>query len=281
IARQVHAKSQRNENRFVALNCSAIPENLLEAELFGHEKGAFTGADRSKPGWFEAADSGTIFLDEIGELSPAAQVRLLRLIQFGEFTPVGSKEAKKVDARIIAATNRNLAEMVEAGTFRKDLYFRLNVIELKLPLLRERGTDILQLAEYFLARFATKANKKVSSISDEAKQLLLKYEFPGNVRELENIVQRAILLCKGDVIQRHDLSLIFGKNSSESPAFVDEANFKAAKEQVVSEFEKDFLVARLRESNGNITRAANTAGMYKKNFIDKMKQHDVRAADYK
>lgn len=281
IARKLHAKSRRRHIELVVLNCSTIPENLLEAELFGYEKGAFTGADKNKPGWFDTADEGTIFLDEIGELSLAAQVRLLRLIQFGEFTPIGSKQSKKVDVRIIAATNRDLTEMVNEGNFRKDLYYRLNVIEIKLPPLRERGIDVLQISDYFLKKYAKQSNKKNIVFSDEAKKILPTYQFPGNIRELENIVQRAVLLCKDKIIQVDDLNLIIGKKTRQTPNFAQDTDFKAAKYKIVSEFERNYLMARLRECNGNITKAAKAAKMYKKNFIDKMKQYGIIGEDFK
>ncbi len=280
IAWELHTRSARRDHELVTLNCSAIPENLLEAELFGHEKGAFTGADKTKPGWFEVADKGTIFLDEIGEMSLDAQVRLLRLVQFGEYTPVGSKETKKVDVRILAATNRDLEEMVREGTFRKDLFYRINVIELKLPPLRERGADITQIAEYFLERLARQAKKNMQGFSPEAIEQLGKYDFPGNIRELENIVQRAVFLSRSETISANDLNLVLGSRPPQHFP-IEETNFKTAKSKLIEDFEREFLTARLQESHGNITKAAEKAGIYKKNFIDKMKQYGMRGEDFK
>jgi len=281
IARQVHLKSPRKNKDLVVLNCSAIPENLLESELFGHEKGAFTGADKTKQGWFEVADGGSIFLDEIGELSLAAQAKLLRLIQFGELTPVGSKISKKVDVRIIAATNRDLANMVKKGTFRQDLFYRINVMELKIPALRERGDDIFNIAEHFLHRFANRSNKRIIGFSEEARHWILNYDYPGNVRELENIVQRAVLLCKEDKIQPENLPIALETDLSSTTIASSEKNFQKAKQVILESFEKEFIVARLKENNGNITQAALNSGMYKKNFLDKMKQYNLKWETYK
>jgi len=277
IARQLHQKSSRADKELVVLDCSSMTDTLMEAELFGHEKGAFTGADKSKPGWFEIADKSTIFLDEIGELSLAAQKKLLRLIQFGEFTPVGSKTVKKVDVRIIAATNRDLQQMVTEGIFRKDLYYRINVFELKIPPLRERREDILGLASYFLQQIARESKKEIHGFSDEAKSLLRNHNYPGNIRELRNMIHYAVILCQTDSIQAEHLPL----GSSQSPMSMDEINFKSAKQSVVDQFEKTFLLQRLKETKGNITRAAGNAGMYKKNFMDKMKQHGINSGDFK
>lgn len=279
IARQLHQKSSRCENEMIVLDCSTIADNLIEAELFGHEKGAFTGADKSKPGWFEVADKSSLFLDEIGELPLAAQKKLLRLIQFGEFTPVGSKKTKKVDVRLIAATNRDMSQMVKEGLFRQDLYYRINVIELKIPPLRERREDILSVATYFLKRFAKENKKTIMDFTQGAKEVLQRHDYPGNIRELRNIIHYAVIMCKTDTIGTDLLPIEGDMSRLHLPS--GEQSFKTAKQIVVQQFEKAFIMERLKESNGNITRAAEIAGMYKKNFIDKVKLYGIDVKDFK
>src|SRR6516165_1406081 len=198
VARALHARSPRRAQPFVALNCGALTETLLESELFGHVKGAFTGAQRDQRGLFDAADGGTIFLDEIGDIPLATQVRLLRVLQEGEIKRVGSADAVKVDVRVIAATHRDLPKLVKAGKFREDLFYRLNVINIPLPPLRERVEDVPLLAHHFLRRYAERLSKRVRSVSPEAIELLSGYRWPGNVRELENAIERAVVLCRGD-----------------------------------------------------------------------------------
>ncbi len=277
FARQIHQKSNRADKEIVILDCSTIADNLLESELFGHDKGAFTGADRAKQGWFEIADNSTIFLDEIGEMSVSAQKKLLRLIQFGEFTPVGSKKSKKVDVRIITATNKNLQQMVKEGLFREDLYYRINVFEINIPPLRDRREDILDIATYFLHRFARQNRKNITGFADDAIALLLNHEFPGNIRELRNIIHYAVIVCPTDTIEAESLPL---DEPSKKLALSRDKNFKTAKQIVVEKFEKAFLIERLEETKGNITRAAENSGMYKKNFMDKMKYYGIRARDF-
>ncbi len=205
----IHHLSARKEQPFLKLNCAAIPEGLLESELFGHERGAFTGADKGKLGLFEIAHQGTIFLDEIGDLSPPLQAKLLRVLQEGTFRRVGGVKEIKVDVRVIAATNRDLEQMVKEGSFREDLYWRLNVVTIKLPPLRERREDIIPLARFFLDKFNKKHGKRIKGFSKEALEALLSYHFPGNVRELENIVERAVILAEEEMIMREDLPPFF------------------------------------------------------------------------
>ncbi|MBN1481929.1 sigma 54-interacting transcriptional regulator [candidate division KSB1 bacterium] len=276
FARRLHQKSTRADKEMVILDCSTIADNLLESELFGHEKGAFTGADRAKPGWFEIADKSTIFLDEIGEMSPPAQKKLLRLIQFGEFTPVGSKKTKKVDVRIVTATNKDLPQMVKDGTFREDLYYRINVFELHIPPLRQRRDDIMKIADYFTRRFAHASKKKISGFSDDAIMLLKNHSYPGNIRELRNIIHYAVILCQTETIRVEHLPI---EKSQLHPALTHDTTFKTAKQTLLEQFDKEFLTERLRETKGNITQAAKNAGMYKKNFIEKMKLYRIRAKD--
>jgi len=280
VARELHRKSRRCDREFVALNCAALPENLLESELFGHEKGAFTGADRKRRGQVESAHGGTLFLDEIGEMSVALQAKLLRLLQSGEYKPLGSEAARKAEVRVLAATNRDLRRRIAEGYFREDLFYRLNVIEIKVPPLRGRGEDVLLMAEYFLARFARQSSRPVKSFSEEARAMLLQYNFPGNVRELENLVQRAVVLTEGDLIQPEDLPLTL----AEAPAIADtnasETNFNLAKQRLLSNFEKEFLSNLLTATHGNVSEAARRAGMYKANLIQKMQQHGLKREDF-
>ena len=280
IARALHTKSARRDQEFVALNCAAIPENLIESELFGHERGAFTGAQQRKSGWIDAANKGTLFLDEIGDIPLSTQVKLLRFLQSGEYSPVGQTRVKKADVRIVAATNRDLAEMVQEGEFRQDLYYRLNIIETILPPLRDRGEDVLQIAAYFQARYAAQFKKTGIILSEAAKAFLLSYAFPGNVRELENMVQRAILLAREKIIAPHHLKPATSEGEAASAELVDERQFNAAKQKVVESFEKAFLQARLKETRGNISESARRAGMYKANFIQKMQKHGIRRVDF-
>jgi transcriptional regulator with GAF, ATPase, and Fis domain len=279
VARQLHQKSSRNNRELILLDCSTISESLMESELFGHVKGAFTGADRTKSGWFEIADKGTIFLDEIGEMSMAAQKKLLRLVQFGEFTPVGSRETKKVDVRLVTATNRDLQKMVSEDTFRQDLYYRINVFNLQVPPLRERIEDIMEIAQYFLCQFAQETKKQITEFSQAAKNILTTYPYPGNIRELRNIIHYATILCNSNSIDSEHLPIL--KEISSSSYSSGNENFKNAKQSTMDQFEIAFISDRLKNSSGNITKAAEIAGMYKKNFIDKMKQHSLNANDFK
>jgi transcriptional regulator with GAF, ATPase, and Fis domain len=279
VARELHRKSARADREFVALNCAALPETLLESELFGHEKGAFTGADRKRRGQVEVAEGGTLLLDEIGEMSAALQAKLLRLLQSGEYKPLGSETVRQANARVLAATHRDLRSRIAEGLFREDLFYRLNVIEIKLPPLREREDDILLMAEYFLARWARQANAPAKRLSEEARALLLQHAFPGNVRELENLVQRAAILSEGEEIQADDLPLAFtavASGSAEKPP----SNFMLAKQSVIEKFEREFLATSLQETRGNISEAARRAGMYKKNFIEKMKQYEIKREEF-
>jgi DNA-binding NtrC family response regulator len=207
IAGAIHHNSLRNSRNFVKVNCAALQENLLESELFGHEKGAFTGADKQRIGRFEQADGGTLFLDEIGDMSPSTQAKILRVLQEHEFERLGGTRTLSVDVRLIAATNRDLSAMVTAGQFREDLYYRLNVVSIEMPPLRERKDDIVPLATNFIARFAGELKKKIDGIDPDAQKLLMRYNWPGNIRELENTIERAILLAEGKSIASADLRL--------------------------------------------------------------------------
>ena len=249
VARAIHYNSQREKRRFVAINCGAIVENLMESELFGHKKGSFTGAMRNKDGYFKVADGGTLFLDEVGEIPLHLQVKLLRAIETGEITPVGDTQPIKVDVRIIAATNRDLETAVEQGTFREDLFYRLNVIEIKLPSLSERKEDIPLLVNHFLQKYNRELKQHVKTIDDETMKILMNYEWKGGIRELENVIERALILCDHDVITREDLPPILMRmdQPAENPTRLKEA---------VANFEKKHISQVLRSTEGNKEKAA-------------------------
>ncbi len=275
VARAVHARSPRRSHPFVALNCGALTETLLESELFGHVKGAFTGAQRDQKGLFDAADGGTIFLDEIGDIPAPTQVRLLRVLQEGEFKRVGAAESVRVDVRVIAATHRELPKLVKSGKFREDLFYRLNVINIPLPALRERIEDVPLLAHHFLRRYAERLGKKVRTVTPEALELLGGYRWPGNVRELENAIERAVVLCRGDSVLPGDLPpAVTGRTAPlvrDAPAAGDEApwlstSYAAAKEQALRRFEKGYVEALMKACDNNISAAARKAGMDRSNF---------------
>jgi two-component system response regulator HydG len=275
VARALHAKSPRKSHPFVALNCGALTETLLESELFGHVRGAFTGAQRDQRGLFDAADGGTIFLDEIGDIPLSTQVRLLRVLQEGEIKRVGSADSLKVDVRVIAATHRDLPKLVKAGKFREDLFYRLNVINIPLPPLRDRVDDVPLLAHHFLRRYAERLGKRVRTLAPETVELLCGYRWPGNVRELENAVERAVVLCRGDAIAPSDLPpAVTGRTAPlvrEVPAGAEEAawlalSYAAAKEQSLRRFEKSYVDALMRACDNNISAAARKAGMDRSNF---------------
>src|SRR5512139_977486 len=275
VARALHQKSPRKSQPFVALNCGALTETLLESELFGHVKGAFTGAQRDQKGLFDAADGGTIFLDEIGDIPLSTQVRLLRVLQEGEVKRVGSTDPIRVDVRVIAATHRDLPRLVKSGRFREDLFYRLNVINIPLPPLRERAEDIPLLAHHFLRRYAERLGKRIRTLSPEAMELLCGYRWPGNVRELENAIERAVVLCRGEAVTATDLPpAITGRTAPlvrEAPASGDEAvwltmSYAAAKEQALRRFEKGYVETLMRHCDSNISAAARKAGMDRSNF---------------
>jgi transcriptional regulator with GAF, ATPase, and Fis domain len=255
-ARAIHRNSPRSGKAFVAINCAAIPEGLLESELFGHERGAFTGAVAQKKGRLEMANGGVVFLDEIGELAPALQVKLLRVLQEREFERVGGMRPIVVDIRLIAATNRDLGEAVKTGTFRKDLFYRLNVLSLVMPALRDRREDIPMLADYFVAKYLKKCHMRTKKLSPEAKLCLVNYDWPGNVRELENAIERALVLSVSDVIQPEDLpESILEKGLSPS---IEGAKYH----HEVKELKKQLILNALQESKGNYTEAAQLLGVH-------------------
>lgn len=266
LARAIHFNSSRSKKPFVPINCAAIPETLLESELFGYEKGAFTGAVQKKLGKFEVANGGTIFLDEIGEMSPLLQVKILRFLQSHEFEPLGSNKLKKSDIRIIAATNKELLSLVKENKFRDDLYYRINVINIKLPSLRERRLDIAPLAESFALKFGKKNGKKIKGVDTEALNILAHYNFPGNIRELENIIERAVILAQTEWITKEDLpKTIFEGSAFDYKTKIPEnyGEMKALRKKAIEEVEKAFLNNILGKNNENISKAAEEARMHR------------------
>jgi transcriptional regulator with GAF, ATPase, and Fis domain len=272
VARAIHHNSRRSENAFVAINCAAIAENLLESELFGHEKGAFTGAAAQKKGKIEIAESGTLFLDEVGELALELQAKLLRVLQEKEFERVGGTKPIALDIRLIAATNKKLSQAVERGEFRKDLYYRLNVVTLAMPALRDRPEDIPQLAEHFLAKVSRKCKTKMKGLSDDAKACLLRYDWPGNVRELENAIERAIVLGEGETIMPEDLPETILDSSPGTPheSATYLSSVKGAKRQAI--------VAALEQARGSYIEAAKTLGIHPNSLLRLMRNLNVKAA---
>jgi two-component system response regulator GlrR len=271
IAKNLHIASSRKDGPFLAINCAAIPETLLESELFGYEKGAFTGATRSKKGFFVLAHKGTLLLDEISEMSSAMQAKLLRVLETMEFHPLGSEKAVKVDVRIIVASNKNLEEEVDKGTFRKDLFYRIYVIPIKLPPLREKKEDILLLAEYFLQKCTKKMKKDMKGFSESASQKLMLYHWPGNVRELENTIERAVAMSIKDVITE---DLILPTQEMEKKGLQP---LKNAKE----DFEKDYLVQLIGLTQGNVTQAAKLAGKYRADLYELLKKYNLKPTDFR
>jgi len=302
VAQSLHYNGPRKDNRFVAVNCSAIPESLMESEFFGHEKGAFTGADSRKIGKFQYAEGGTLFLDEIGEIPASMQVKLLRVLQEKKFTPVGSNREIEMNVRIVAATNRNLEQMIKEGTFREDLFYRLNVLPVQLPPLRDRKNDIEALAKYFIEKFNQRYKKQVKGLSEDALASMKAHRWPGNIRELENVMEHAFVLETTDLItlaalpekiRSNDPFVAAGEKGAAKIALGDGAvpmegdtlsfkmniqkfDFQASKE----EFEKQFLISALRAFKGKINQTALHANIPKKTLLRKLEKYGIAAKDY-
>ncbi len=272
FAKAIHKNSKRKENPLVSVSCAALNETLLESELFGHEKGAFTGAEKRRDGLFISADKGTIFLDEIGEIPLSMQVKLLRVLQEKEIQKVGSDTVTKIDTRVIVATNRNLEEEVEKGNFRQDLFYRLNVINIKVPPLRERTDDIPLLAQKFLNRFTKENNKIIKGFTPMAMDALTKYNWPGNVRELENIIERAIILCLGQYISEKDLPANVLKDYTPETSVQLQL---AGGGKTLDEIESIALIETLRQTKGNKTEAAKILNITRTTLNNKLKRHDL------
>ena len=273
IARAIHLNSNRKDGPFVAVNCAALTETLLESELFGHEKGAFTGADRKRKGRFVRANRGTLFLDEVGEMPITIQPKLLRAIQEGEINPLGSDKIVKVDVRIIAATNRNLEEEINRGNFREDLYYRLNVVNLHIPPLRDRTEDIPILAEHFLHIYVPKNKKDIKGISAQAMDLLLKYRWPGNVRELENAIEHAVVLCSGNYITERELPLRIKKQKEQIDNKIEHQS--SFMDNSLEELEKKAIIAALEKTKGNKSKAARLLKITRRTLYLKMQKYGL------
>jgi two-component system response regulator AtoC len=262
LARAIHAESPRRTGPFVAVSCAALPDTLLESELFGHEKGAFTGAVARHKGTFETASHGTLFLDEIGDISPKLQLDLLRVLEDRKFFRVGGNEPVEVDVRIVAATNRDLKKAVESGSFREDLFYRLNVIPITLPPLRDRAEDIPALVDTLLERLGVELNRKVDGLSREAMARLVRYSFPGNIRELRNILERALVIAPGPIVQLSDLEL-----PADAPARTDDT---------LEAVEKQHIIRVLEQAGGNVSQAARMLDIDRVTLYSKIKKYHLR-----
>lgn len=273
VARAIHTLSPRCEKRFVAINCGALPDTLLESELFGHTAGAFTDARRDKPGRFAVADGGTLLLDEIGDISPAMQVRLLRVLQEGQVEPLGSVDPVPVDVRVIAATHRDLVELVREGSFREDLFYRINVFRIDLPLLRDRREDIPLLVEHFVSRFNVRQNKDVAGVSDEVMNVLMRCDFPGNARELENTIEHAFVLCRSGFIElRHLPQEIVESSGLPITGLQPGASLKSVEALTITD--------ALSRHNGNRTKAAAELGIHPTTLRRKIRRLDIDVPDH-
>jgi DNA-binding NtrC family response regulator len=283
IARAIHFNSPRREKQFVPVDCAVLSENLLESELFGHVRGSFTGAVTTKPGLFEVADGGTVFLDEVGNISLSIQAKLLRVLQEREFTPVGGTKTKKVDIRLIAATNKDLEKMIKEETFREDLYYRLNIVPIYLPALRERPEDIPLLAVHFLKKYAEEMGKAIKGFTPEAMEKLMRYPWPGNVRELENVIERTVVMIDDEMVRVEHL-ILPGQQEKEIlenqiPMTSEELKEvkKQVREKAVEEIERAFVLNALERHQWNVTRTAEEVGMLRPNFQALMRKYNLRA----
>jgi len=274
VARKIHLRSNRRNKAFIEVNCAAIPDNLIESELFGHEKGAFTGASSQRKGKFEAADGGTLFLDEVADMSLSAQAKVLRAVQEMQFERVGGEKSISVDVRILAATNKNILEEIEKGNFREDLYFRLNVIPIKLPSLKDRAGDLNELIGYFMDKFK-KEGTESKTISIEGLKILKKYSWPGNIRELKNFLERVNIMCNEQNISEESVRTYLGEKagSSDRSGLNDYMNLKL--NEAKDKFETQLLVYYLKENNYNISKTAQVLGIYPSNLHSKIKKFDI------
>ena len=275
VAKEIHKTSSRQNRPMITMNCAALPETLIESELFGHEKGAFTGATERRLGKFELADKGTIFLDEIGDMSPNTQAKVLRVLQEQSFERLGGTETLCVDVRLISATHKNLLKEIKEGNFREDLYYRLKVVEILLPPLRNRREDIIILAENFIQYFSDKHRKKVKSISNEALKIFTKYSWPGNVRELQNVIESAVVMANAETLEINDFPEEIS-NSDISRSFDYNLPFRDAKKIVVDTFERDFVSRKLAENSGNISKTAEALGMHRQSLQQKIKDLNMK-----
>jgi DNA-binding NtrC family response regulator len=288
VARAIHYDSERRDRRFVAADCSALPPSILESELFGHVRGSFTGATDTRPGLFEVADGGTLFLDEISNISLEIQGKLLRVLEEREFKPVGSSEIRKVDVRFVAATNRDLKAMVAEGSFREDLYYRLNVFPITVPPLRERREDIPLFAYYFLDQLGREVKKEIKGFSADAMDLLMQYHWPGNVRELKNVIERLVIMSDEELLGRKhvrgtmkDSDVDIAGRDERAPRTKDELKEakKRIREEASEDIERAFVIQALSRNDWNVTKAAQDTGMQRSNFQALMRKHGIRLKD--
>jgi len=279
VAREIHRRSLRYNRPFVAMNCAALPENLIESELFGHEKGAFTGAVKQRKGKFEAAHEGTIFLDEIGDMSLNTQSKILRILQERKFERLGGNETLEVDVQIISATHKDLLKEMEAGNFRKDLYYRLKVIDIVIPPLRERREDIPLLVEHYLQEFSSRHAKKIRGVEPGALRQMMNYHWPGNVRQLVNMLERAVVLASGSMLELTDLPEELVLPSSFNSGLLDDLMhlpFRQAKERITTHFMKEYLARKLHENGGNISHTAAELGIHRQSLQSMMRRLGIK-----
>jgi len=279
VAREIHKRSKRKNEPLIIMNCAAVPETLIESELFGHEKGAFTGATERRLGKFELANKGTIFLDEIGDMSLSTQSKLLRVLQEQKFERLGGAETLTVDVRIISATHRDLEEEIEEGRFREDLYYRIKVVNINIPSLRHRKEDIPLLANRFIQHFSEKHQKRLLSISNEAMKYLVSYNWPGNVRQLKNFIESAVVLANSEIINTSDLpeELKHPENNTVTLKNLDyNLSFRDAKKILIENFERDFITKKLEECGGNVSRAAESLDMHRQNLQQKIRELRIK-----
>ncbi len=275
VARHIHEKSSRAAKPFVAVNCAAIPEELIESELFGHTKGAFTNAISQKKGKFELAHQGTLFLDEIGDMSLRTQAKILRILQEQAFERVGSTETLTVDVRVVAATNKDLKEQIKAGQFREDLYYRLNVVPFHLPPLRERGDDIFDLTQYFLTKMAHELGEKQKVLSPEAQKIMREYPWPGNIRELKNLLERVCIMSDAELIDAEFLRDLLGSSEKTGDPLSQEFLAASTLKQAKTDFERAYILGKLEENQWNITKTADAIGLERSNLHRKMKLYGI------
>ena len=273
IAKAIHYSSERKDKPLITVNCAALTENLLESELFGHEKGSFTGATSQRIGRFEQADGGTLFLDEVGDIPLQTQVKLLRALQFGEFERVGGTQTIKVDVRVITATNRNLEELIQQGLFREDLFYRINVVSIIIPPLRERKSDIPVLIQHFIDKYSKENAKEITGITKEAQNILMRYHFPGNIRELENIIERAVVLARENVILTSDLPA--GMNAGSDKTILDPHNFSDPYMDKIAAFERAMIKEALEIKHGNQSQAAKLVGISERHLRSRMQKLNI------
>ncbi len=273
IAKAIHYSSNRKDKPLITVNCAALTENLLESELFGHEKGSFTGATSQRIGRFEQADGGTLFLDEVGDIPLQTQIKLLRALQFGEFERVGGAQTLKVDVRVITATNRNLEELIRKGLFREDLFYRINVVSITIPPLRERKSDIPLLIQHFIDKYNKENAKEISGITKEAQNILMRYHFPGNIRELENIIERAVVLARENIILTSDLPS--GMNADNSRTILDPYNLSDSYSEKIAAFERAMIKEALETKHGNQSQAAKLIGISERHLRSRMQKLNI------